>query len=276
MATDHYLNEIHTKYRYRPTWPPDKELRLGDVGVYDDGVFRRQATLDDFDIDFDTRTDEDPAGYGYQSGRGITMQSKAEGESPEGFEAIGEAAAGLRIEFNQGDTIVFAASACRIQEIDNKLAVKRAITERADENGEWQPEYAVITELVEAGSTTVLIADSAGGAVELQGTSSINLGGAGIASLEADIEAVYAENLLQKTVASENATPLFGTTKLNKDLWERLRDLFDTATGRGRPEADTTSVPGSVDEAQPPIDDTVIDAMFVDERPDGSSESQPG
>lgn len=114
-----------------------------------------------------------------------------------------------------------------------KFAVKRASTDRADENGAWQPEYAVITELVEAGATTILIADAAAGAVELRGAGSINLGGAGVAGLEADVGMVSAENMFQKTVASEAVTPLLGTTRLNRDLWEKLRDLFDAATGGG-------------------------------------------
>lgn len=66
-------------WKYGATWTPGKHHRLGDVGVFDRGLFDRQAHLEGFGIAFDVVEDDDLVDYEYAFADGVEIAWKAEG-----------------------------------------------------------------------------------------------------------------------------------------------------------------------------------------------------
>lgn len=261
MVRQTYMEEIHRRTTYVPTWLPGKQRRLGDVGTYEDGVFRRKRTLGEYDIEHGRRRDETPTDYALNSSEGFTFESTLSGESAREFEALGKAEAGARIEFDREHAYAFVAKGCREHEIADKRAVERAILKRADEQS-WRTEYAVVTELVEADSLTVLVAGAGGGTVELRASGAVGNNGIHLGDISAGVELAHTENMALEVIADEEVTPLYRTMRLEPTLWERFRDLLF-----GRPEYHDSGPIPTKTAGMPPIEDEMVEAVFTEVTP---------
>ena len=226
-AVAEYMRGINRTFRYIPTWTPGRNRRLGDVGYFDRGVFERVTTLDDLGIGFDIREDTTPLDYVTQSSSGVKIDYSIAGESAEGFQAITKAEAGARIEFSRKNAFVFSAPKCHEHEIENKAEVKREVVRRLEEGDlEWEDNYTVITDLVEAPSATIIISDTSESAIELRAKGDVGLQWFSLAGLSANAEEAYFSGSMTRAIAKGGLTPLFQPLRLNKSLLERILGLW--------------------------------------------------
>ena len=66
---------------YHAAWLPDTALRLGDVGVFQDGVFVRQGDLSHFYVEFAAQPDSSPSRLDYTASDSVEVSFKASGET---------------------------------------------------------------------------------------------------------------------------------------------------------------------------------------------------
>ncbi|KAB1190572.1 hypothetical protein GJR96_16565 [Haloferax sp. MBLA0076] len=216
-------------FRYIPTWTPGRNRQLGDIGYFDRGVFERRTSLDDFDIGFTIRTDPAPADYITQASRGVDIKFSAKGELDESFQAITKAEAGARIEFSRRNAFVFSAPNCHEHEIENKTQVKRELLRILEAGeGDWDENYAVVTDLVQAASATIIISGSSNSAIELRATGDVGQDWYSLAGISANAEMAWSRGSLTKVITSEGITPLFQPIRVKKHFLSRLFELWRT------------------------------------------------
>lgn len=253
MANDvsEYMRGVNSVFRYIPTWTPGRNRQLGDIGFFDKGVFRQRTTLEQFDIDFTVREDPSPADYITQASRGVDIKFSAKGELDESFHAIAEAEAGARIEFSRKNAFVFSAPHCYEHEIEDKTQVKRALLRTLETGeGDWDENYAVITDLVYAPSATIIISGSSNSAIELRAKGDVGQEWFSLAGISVDAEPAWSSGSLTKVVAEEGITPLFQPIRVKKTFLDKLFQLWRT----DRPRVDEYEEPAGAGMGETGID----------------------
>ena len=226
-APERYIESMRNHFGYIPTMPPGDDVRLGDVGVFENGTFVRKSHLDHFGIEFEERRDDSTVTYTYGSGSGVNIEYKAKGEAGTQFTALADVDAGARVTFSDEELVLFSATGCREPEIDDKSRVKRELLELvADDSSIWRDNYTVVTDKLIAESVTVLISSSAGGAVELRARGDADSFGRSVGELSIGMEIAYSENMMWMTVSETEITPLFRALRPDRSLLERILGAF--------------------------------------------------
>jgi hypothetical protein len=203
---EQYGREIHGQLGYWPAWLPGMWVKLGDCGTIDDFQFNRRTSLRSLGVEFEVEDRGTPGNLVHQSVRGVTIQFQAQGES-KGIPGLAAGEAGVSIDFTRENTVVFAVRATRataIADLD-RLAVDLKAKGRV-----FPPRYVVVTEVVAAGTATVLVARTSAGGFTLRAGADVPIAGiADLASAEARFAVIRNQNLATQIVAEEDLTPLF-------------------------------------------------------------------
>lgn len=226
-----YLEEMNSKFGYFATWIPTTDLKLGDIGVIKGGIeipligkitkgneFTRVSSLEEQGIKFKIRRDTTPGNLEYSSAGNVTIKAKVSGSlAPEGsvLSALTEADAGVLIEFGDESGVVFKANKVLNPSIENLDALGKEILKRYN-NGEWDENWVVITELAQAESATIIISSGGGGKIELKATGEIKPNNIDIADANANFKVVYGKNIHTQVIAQKGLTPLFKVQGIKK------------------------------------------------------------
>lgn len=208
-AFKNYNKEIHREFGYHATWTPGVPLKLGDVGVLVDGVFRQESTLADFGIsDFNTRQGSVLEDYKFDSKSGVSIALKASGEAAPANSQLGEAEAGFSIDFSKDFAVVFRAHAPQEHVITNSAQIGAKIVELY-EKGEWKKDYVVVTNMVQAASATVIISGEKGGHIDISASGKSEVAEADLANIDAGLDVKWSSNISEKIIAKSSTTPLY-------------------------------------------------------------------
>lgn len=151
---------------YHATWLPDTSLRLGDVGILQDGVFVRQGDLSHFGIEFAARPDSTPSRLDYTASNNVQVTFKASGESNTALPGLPVAQAGVGFAFVRAGEFALRAEEAYEPTIDDLFDLQRQLRARL-RRGDWQGNYLVVTGVVQTPVLTLIIAKSDGAKVEL-------------------------------------------------------------------------------------------------------------
>jgi hypothetical protein len=215
-----YINGIHHELGYWATWGPATHLALGDCGPVEDGVFKREANIRDWGIEFDELPNPVTGGWSFISDKSakITIQAKADNQS---IPQVPQGRAGLSIAFEDDEAIVFAAHGGNETEIDNIHRLKLQLLERGRGEGKdaFPRGFAVVTRLVTAASTTVLVTEAAGGQFVVSGAADFKAGLVDLANATVGVSVAHAHKVRTELDASAGATPLFRGVRLKRRWW---------------------------------------------------------
>lgn len=217
-----YTKELRNGLGYLATWLPGMPIFLGDVGLIDDGVFKRVSHLQPLGVGFKTQKDRSTDRYEYQSSGKISVEMSAKGESAAGFSHISDAEAGIAVTFKDEKAVVLSAEGVRSDLIKDLDALETSIRERSDV---WDPDWVVVTEVVTAASSTVLISNSSDSRIELKATGSVGSAGLKLADADAKLQIAMSRGLHTQIVSATGLTPLFRGVKVRFgiDFWGRAR-----------------------------------------------------
>jgi hypothetical protein len=208
-----YTFSILTNTGYRATWLPNERMELGAVGfLLDNGKFDQRANLRDFQVRYKPKPNRATTTVEYQSSSGVTQTVKLETDEKGIFEAIGTASAGVRYDFSRAGAVVFSAPDCEIDEIDDKRGSERQLQGLSA----WESGWIVITKVLLAKQTTILVSGDKGAFVELRASGSVAPTGVGIAEIAAGFQKAKHSNMSIHLVSQGNLTPLFEAHRLVK------------------------------------------------------------
>lgn len=220
MPIKTYLREIHKKSpnQLRANWELSKNLNLGDVGYINNGVFELQTTLKAEGIDFDVRRGLKEKGkLDLSSEKGVHVHPKFEASADAKLIELNGGAV-FEIEFQREKSYVFRADGVRIDVIENMAAVKREIIKRF-EDGNWEKEYAIITEIMTADAVSLLIAGDSGIKTVLSAKGSFEVAELDIANADIGFQAQSNKKLSLEVLGKKGTNPLYKAMGLRVPLW---------------------------------------------------------
>jgi hypothetical protein len=187
---------------YYPTWLPSVNTLLGDYGILDDDVFTKQGNIRDFGISF-------------QADLGVQVQDfeyKSQGTSSFdlGAGATNVVHVGLQFKFAKKFDMYFLAADCQQSVMLGQPGVVSQARKAFAQNG--MKDYYIVTEVMKAGASTILIASDKNAEFVVEAKSDlipkIDLKNPSIA-----LSIKKATNMGFKMAAAMGLTPLIGLSK---------------------------------------------------------------
>ena len=236
-ASEFYLQEINDKsVGYRPNWEPNKPLRIGDIGILENNVFTVMGSLEKMGINMEVRTDDNTGEVmDLSSENGVNITQKAAAKVDPGTPAVGEIDAGFNIEFTKKKSIVFRINGYKNHLIENLLEIGTEIKKRY-KNDEWEKDWVVINELIEAQSATIMMSSEGGVSVELRAKGDVGVQNLDIADGNLELGTSSSGKLAVSIVGKEGITPLYRAVGVKRSFLGLgktsigTRDLFGNAT----------------------------------------------
>jgi hypothetical protein len=127
-ALQAYVEGIHRELDYYPAWPPNATYELGAVGLLRDGQFQQLSTLSNLGIEAKSRVGNEADNLSVTSGKSVTIQFKAKGETVKGS-SVPKAKAAAVVEFNSAGAFLFQAHAPVVESIEDKTLLSERILE---------------------------------------------------------------------------------------------------------------------------------------------------
>lgn len=229
VATD-YCNQIRDGLRRHANFPPDLPVALGDFGRIRDDVFERLGNISQLGLTFGVVEGVGKSSYSFKSEGGIDISLFAKGElGPEGTPL---ARAGLDLKFSRANAVFFAASGVTTKVIADLRALEAQLIQLLDE-GQWEADFFVVTELSAAAKTTAVASASADSSIRLEASSpSLEMIHLGDASLELQVKRSRSTGL--EIITESGHTPLMQLARLRGWFSKQLQvesALASTAVG---------------------------------------------
>ena len=215
-----YTKEIFKNLNYRPTWLPGVPMKLGTVGVIENGAFRPITSLENLNIPYDVILDAKQDTLDYNSSTGVMITFKGAGETNEKFEAIGKASAGVLIEFSRRGAIVMQLKGVANHRIADQVSLNKELLRSVvlGNTDQWQRDWVVITEVVQAETGTIVISNTENSKLELQASGSVKP--VNLVDASANLSVAKESQVSTKIIAESGLTPLFrGVRVKRKFLW---------------------------------------------------------
>jgi hypothetical protein len=218
-----YLREMKTSVGYMATWLPNVPLELGAIGIIDsDGRFRPETSLARLGLPPEHLQQEigmATAPIQHTSNSDVTIDFKVAGSAPVTGSKLAEAEAGVSVGFTSENAVAFAAEGCAIDRFKDIESIGIELVARADAKL-WKTSYVILTEIVRASSTTVLISSGQQARYDATVTGSLKPGAVSIASPELGLSYRHATSIGTSVLAQQNLTPLFNAYRV-KSTWFR-------------------------------------------------------
>lgn len=215
---EQYTDEMKKKFGYLATWLPGTPFILGDIGILNDNVFTHVAFLNDFNIQFDPRIDENGDDVEYSSQGSVSIATKMSGTiAPQGS-TLGDIDAGFIVEFGNENSVFFKANDIKTNLIENTAKLGEQILSLYRE-GRWNKNWVIITELVSAKTATILISNSTNAKIELRANANIDAKKLDIADAKFDFGATFSKGMDTKIIAQSGLTPLFKVMGLKSRIF---------------------------------------------------------
>lgn len=220
-----YTRELRDNLNYTATWLPNLKLSLGDVGVLQGHTFTYRTNLGNLRIPFTQAAPGAAADYRHVSSGSVQRDVKLAGQAPLLGSHLAAADAGITFSFTGERAVVFLASECTVRVIADQEPLKRAI-QQAYDAGAWERDYVVVTELVEAAATTIIISEGSSGRYELKARADL------VPTFEA-INASGSFSLVHDSQIGFNCLARQGMTPLFRCLGIRSGWFRDDVVSRG-------------------------------------------
>jgi len=243
-----YTDEIHEQLGYWATWLPGKRIRLGDCGPIRDREFKVERNLKDFGIPFKKAPSGAPGNnIVHSSAAGVEWEFQAAGGVAH-IEGVPPGKAGVAVRFSRANAIVLVVHEPRESQIADIYALREALLERTLD-GEFPESYAVVTSVVDAGSTTVLISNSGEGLFSASAEADLAAGPVDLANAKLALQRVSWRGLETEVVAEHGLTPLFQLAGFKKGGRFRGKPDFKGLAFEEDPEPGTLAelAPGDTD-----------------------------
>ncbi len=214
-----YTNDIHNELKaWYAMWPPTDRIQIGDYGILDGNWFRKKVgnITKDFGVPVVPSELSSTSDQELKIGKSVEVKSIAKGSAE-------NAKASLSINFSNGSGVFFKAANCINQSIDNYKEIGDNLLNLSSEK-KWNNNFVVVTEVMSAGATTIIISESNQASIEIQANSdsvpSIDLVNANL-----DVSIVSSKNIAYNLFMKDGLIPLIGLSKIQKKLWH---SSFDT------------------------------------------------
>lgn len=229
-----YTGTLHQDLRYLATWTPDREIAVGDIMIMqEDRSLERQQALHDLEVDFEERSESAPGPMHYVSRKGLTVTTGA-GAEVEGLPFSGSA----ELRFETERATFFRLEGAREHSMKNLYTVKEAML-RLHAKGDWREEWIVITHVVKAARSIVLVSKDGKASAQLAADARLPGDAAGIASASAHLRLVSYSDMELVLPERPDTTPLYHAVTVRRSVLKGGRVVRTGKDGRLLPPANS-------------------------------------
>jgi hypothetical protein len=157
-----YQQEMHNNVGFFAAWLPSDTNEIGDIGVFENGQFRRQGSLRELGISSPGAREGEAQKMSYSASvdRRVVGTASATAIAPV---AGGE----LSIRFSQQGGFVFEAEGVRKIEIADRISLANQVLDLY-RNTVWKAEWHLIDAVYTAASATVLVSEDSSSEIVLR------------------------------------------------------------------------------------------------------------
>lgn len=199
---------MYAKTKYRAAWDPTKHLKIGYIGKLQQGVISIYSSLDKEGIPLEVATSISSAAMDYSSQDSVVISAKLSGEIPVPGSALTTADAGFSFGFNSQESIVFQTGNYKVHQLVNLAEIEDMVL-RKYKKGNWDRDWVILTELVEAGQATIIISNSYQGVLELKAHTAAGAGKMSLTDASLGLSVVREKGSSLKYIAQDGLTPLY-------------------------------------------------------------------
>ena len=221
-------------------WEPMRPVELGDFGLMDSKSFLHLGNISTYNIPFTVRSSPTKDHKSFASRGSVSISTHAKGSFP--INGIVNAKATLEINFSKDEAVFFNAADCSYQMIDNKVALGEQIMKRFNV-GDWKRGWVVVTDLIQAGSTTVAISGANNSKLLLEAAGNVEQ--IDLASASVGLNVKTSTNVGYQIISKAGLVPLIGLCKIRSRF--RIFNTFTPHVGLSRIDDFLTS-PGTTRE----------------------------
>jgi hypothetical protein len=204
-----YLNYMHSQTGFRASWDPGRRLQIGQIGKLDaNGIFSVYSSLLNEGITPETDEALNTSDLDYTSHDNVDITAKLAGSVPIAGSVLGNTEAGFSFEFKNENSIVFQASQYRTQQLVNIGAIERAVLSKY-EQGNWDKDWLIVSQLIVAGSSTIIICNSADAMLELKAKAGAGTGDLKLTDASLDLSVAHEKGSTLKYISQSGLTPLY-------------------------------------------------------------------
>lgn len=209
---------------YFAHWLPTSTVNLGTVGVLVDGaIFVPKTSLAQLGIAFDVEDDQASSPLDFTSSHDVRIGLKLAGTLDPASPTIPQAKAGFVVEFGRKAAYVIKAEESYEPRIRNVAALEAEILERIRART-WDPQWAVISQIVHTPAASILISQTSSARVEITAEGNVNLGEqAKLGDATGEFRITSESGKVFNFLNTRNATPLFQLVGMKKNPFGRTR-----------------------------------------------------
>jgi hypothetical protein len=203
---DIYTDAVHDNLRpMYANWQPGMPVELGDYGVLNGNHFIHVGNVADLGIKFTVRTDKskDQINFSSKGSTKVTLNAAGTGGS--------NVKANLQIDFSSEESVFFNAAECGYDMIEDKAALGADVMKRF-KGGTWEREWAVITDIVNAGATTIAVSGGTSSSVVFQASG--NVSQIDLANASLSLSVVSSSNVALQIATQQGLSPLISLSKI--------------------------------------------------------------
>ncbi len=189
-------------------WEPGYPVKLGDYGVMRDKLFLHLGNIKDLGISYEVRKDDalDDKQFSSKGQAEITFHAKGSVN----VNGVVNVKPSVEISFKKEKAVFFNAADCEFSTIENKVSLGQAIM--GLQKGVWKKEWAVVTDIVKAGATTLVISGSNASKFVLEASGDVEY--INFADASIGLSPSYSSNVSYQIVAKPGIIPLIGLCKI--------------------------------------------------------------
>ena len=212
-----YVKGMDKALGYLASWLPTTDVHVGDVGRFDGPTFVPTSSLEAFGMKFKVKSDTSAGDMQASVGRGIKLTAKAKGQVLDIAPSIPSAKAGVVVNFASSNSSILSASGCVQDQIEDQEELRETLLDLYD-RWDWDKKLVVVTHVVRAKRTTILISEKGEAQFDLTASGDIAPGGVDIGKLSVGFSLASTFNSSYSFIGRSNMTPLFRAVQV-KGLW---------------------------------------------------------
>lgn len=136
-------------------FPPDRQLALGDFGIYDGDEFQNLGNISRFGVLFKGKKPTSRSSNSFASAKGVRVTNNAAGSVIGGTV---HANANISLGFSKKNVMYFFSAKTQFIELEDFLSVEEQLKKLAT----WREEYAVVTRILQGKNAIIAVSNSSG------------------------------------------------------------------------------------------------------------------
>jgi hypothetical protein len=204
---DSYTKEILEQLNYNATWLPTVQLAPGDVCDIRGNEMQLMSSLTEFKIPFELEDRAVDTDIEYSSEGAVSINFKASGDPPPVGSLLDIGDAGVSLSFSRSQAVVLRMAKCSSKRLKSLQKVGEQVL-ALHNAGTWPEGYVVVSEIVAAGASTIIISNGESAGLDLTAKAGVGTGAFTLASLDAGLQVKRESKIGAKFVAVPGLTPL--------------------------------------------------------------------